>query len=255
MDTLGTIVPHLSEAATSDSRVEAQERLRFLAHTGGRGLLTGASGTGKSWLLSELAGQLRREGLAVAEIDMTAVDSREFPGLVASRLGLGVAVGMDSIELWSVLQDHAESSRRMGRRMSFVLDHADRADGSVWNALLRLMEQYGPSCAWLLACRTPADSVADQPGWSVLRDQAWLRIELPKLERRDASQLLSRDLAKRGNSTSISPAAIDAALEITGGEARCMKQLSQLAGLAMESDEIRELDEAVILELAKELLR
>lgn len=249
MDTLGTIAPPPSAAAEPDQRTEALERLKYLAHAGACGLLTGKPGSGKSWLFAQLAAQLRREGLAVAQIDVGGLSDAELPAQVAARLGLGVSPRIDRLELWSLLEELAEASQRTGRRMALLLDHVERADERLSAPLGRLMDLFGSSCAWLLA-GAPGLAV---PFEQLLHRRAWLRVELGSLERTDVARILSRELLSRDASLRLTPDAIDVAAAAAEGRIGRLCRLAELAALAAEAEESGEISGDLLRTLQQEL--
>jgi len=250
MDTLGTITPQPASPAEAEHRTEALERLRYLAHSGTCGLVSGPTGTGKSWCLSELARQLRREGVSAAQIDLAAVSPQELPWLVSLRLGSGLFTGTGPVECWMWLQDFADASRASRRRLTFLIDHLEHADESVIAPLNRIIHAFGGSCSWIFAA---AETIA--PGWkSFLNEYVWLRIELQNLARRESLQLLSRDMLQRGSAARFTPDGIEAAQQIAQGRIRKLQQLAELASLASEADGLTQIDADMVHALAGELI-
>ncbi|WP_437227895.1 ATP-binding protein [Planctomicrobium sp. SH661] len=250
MDTLGTITPQVARPTESEHRTEALERLRYLAHTGASGLVSGASGTGKSWCLSELAGQLRREGISVAQVNLAGVSSTEFPWLISSRLGSGLSSCTDSVDCWLWLREYAESSRSSHRKLAFLIDHVERSEDAVIAPLSRLLDSFGNSCSWIFAAGRPLTDA-----WQTFfHEQIWLRVELQDLAQRESMQLLSRELRERGSHARFTPEGIQAAQEVAHGRIRRLRQLAELASLASEAEGVVQIDADMVHALAAELV-
>jgi len=250
MDTLGTITPQLTGATETEHRTEAIERLRYLAQTGNCGLVTGPAATGKSWCLGELASQLRREAISVAQLNLTAVSAQELPWLIASRLGSGLTPGSDAMECWMWLQDYAEATRTSHRKLAFLIDHIERADERVIAPLSRIMDSFNGSCSWIFA---GGDSLSAT--WrNFLQRYVWLKVELHPLADRESRQVLSRDLLDSGSRARFTPEGMAAAQRLAQGKIRRLHQIAELAALASETDSLTEIDAELVDELAAELI-
>ncbi|SFJ18671.1 hypothetical protein [Planctomicrobium piriforme] len=249
MDTLGTISLQIAPCAETEHRTEALERLRYLAQSGKYGLLLGSEGTGKSWLFGQLARQLRREGVAVAQLNLSGMAGLELPYQVAGRLGLGVTTSASLLEVWSRLQEYAEAGRSMKRSLAFLVDHIDRADESALVPLGRLMELFNWNCGWLMASRSPCPSV-----WqSFFQGRSWLKVELKDLQPRETAQLLARDMSERAIAAQFTSEGVTAAHELTAGRIRRLRQLAELASVAVEAEGLKEIDADLLRSLAAEL--
>lgn len=249
MDTLGSIIPHITAGAECEHRTEAIERLKYLAHTGHSGLLTGPHGTGKTRCLAELATQLRREGVSVAQVNLTAVSAEEVPWRISTRLGSGLLSGTRDLECWLWLQEYAEATAMTQRRLAFLLDHVDRADDAVIRPVNRMMDAFGSRCSWIFAGGSDLS-----PAWTAfLNEHVWLRVELKDLARREAMQLLTRDLLERGCTARFTPDGIDAAQEISQGRVGQLRRLAELAALAIEADGGSEIDRHLVEALSLEM--
>ncbi len=249
MDTLGTITARIADSDEETPNTEAFERLAYLGRTGGLGVLFGASGTGKSWLLSELAKQLRREAIAVAELNLTGMAGTELPGLIARRLGLGTTNGTPEFELWARLQEYAEAREGIRRPMAFLVDHLDQARESTATSLSRLLELFRRDCGWILSCRTPC-----QDRWTnLLQDRSWLRVEMQELQPRESAQILGRELAKSEHPIRMTPEAVATAHQLSAGKIRRLRLLAELSSIAAEAEQLTEIDEELLYKLAAEL--
>jgi hypothetical protein len=249
MDTLGTITPQITPDAENEHRTEAMERLRYLGQSGRDGLLVGAAGTGKTRLFGQLASQLRREGIAVAQVNLTGVGGPEIAHQIACRLGLGLPLQTMEFETWARLQDYAESARATRRKMAFLVDHLDRARESVFLPISRLMDLFGDNCAWLLASR----SLSGDRWQSFLSERSWLRVELRDLQPRESAQMLSKDGLVSPCPVRFTPEGMTAAHELTGGRMRSLNQLLELATLALEAEGLEEIDAELVHALAEEV--
>lgn len=250
MDTLGTILPLHAGIAEAEHRTEAMERLRYLVHSGASGLICGPAGTGKSWCLQELARQLRREGVSVAQLSLAAVTAEEFPVLFASRLGSGLPVGISPAETWMWLSDYAAACRSSRRRLALLLDQMEYSQESLIAPLIRLMDAFHGSCSWIFA----ANDSLSSPWKAFLSEKVWLRVELQNLGRRESLQLLFRDMLQRGTKARFTDDGIEAVQEIAQGRIRRLQQLAELASIASEVDGLTKIDAPTVHALAAELV-
>ncbi|HWL09612.1 MAG TPA: ATP-binding protein [Planctomicrobium sp.] len=248
MDTLGTIVPKITGFTETAPRIEAFERLRYLGQNRGTGVLFGEAGTGKSFLLERLAQQLRRDGISVAQINLSGLGGPEIAHQVAIRLGLGVSFHAPEFEIWARIQEYSESGRLTGVRLAFLLDHFDRTRESALMPLARLMDLFVDQAAWVISSRPVGDR------WKTFLDERhWLQVELKELQPRESAQMLTRHIHESLPNVHFTPDGLAEAHELSGGEIRCLKQLAELAALTAEVDGFAEIDAETLRSLVSEL--
>jgi len=250
MDTLGTITPQAAGMAEAEHRTEALERLRYLAHSGTSGLISGLPGTGKTRCLTELARQLRREGKAVAQISLAGVTGTEFPWLLSQILGSGLSSSSDPIDCWQWLHDYSAACRSSHRQLVLLVDQVEYADENVIISLRRMMDGFERNCAWIFAARNTLS-----PVWKAfLHEQVWLRVELQPLTGREARQVLSREMLQHGSPARFTAEGGEAAQQIAQGRIRRLQQLAELAALASSLEGVTEIDAEMVQAMAEEVV-
>lgn len=250
MDTLGKIVPATSQITGTRPRTEVLERLRYLAHRDTCGVLSGGPGAGKSALLGKLAGQLRREGCSVIEINLNGVDGEELPHLLAARLGLGISLHLSQRSVWALLTEYASGRSLSRSRLVLILDHLDRADASVLAALDRAMQVFSHGCGWLVSARSNVPAMLK----SFVRERAWLRVELKELTSEESAQVLARELAGGAAPVHMTPEAADFTVALARGRVDRLQQLAELASLAAQAEGIPVVGQEQLAAITEELL-
>lgn len=252
MDTMGTISSEIpSSYADSQSRTEALERLRYLGRNGGKGILTGTNGTGKTWLLQQLVKQLRRDGVAVAYLNLNGVGGPELAHQFAARLGLGVSFQAAEFEVWARLQDYTEAARHIRRPIAFVIDHLDRAKESVFGPLSRLMDMFGERCSWLMSSR----EITGDRLTTFVSDRSWLRVELLPLLPMESARVLNKVSSQQPSAAMYTTDGVVAAHEFSAGRLRQLRQLAELASMAAEVEDVDAITGELVYSVTSEIIR
>lgn len=238
-----------SRMLDDDGRTEALERLRYLAETGANGVLTGAAGTGKSTLFRQLSRELIRTGLPVCQMSLAGVSGTDLPALVAGQLGLGLPLAVSPQVVWSQLHDFSGSCRQTGARQVLLLEDVDRGDETLIRPLDRLLELFVDCGSCLFSSRTDPSPMLER----FLNERTWLRIELGRLSRPAATQVVREATREQLTGRQVEPSGMEELIALSGGRLQRLHRLSALAGLAAETEEQPRIDRGFVKSVAEEL--
>jgi len=156
---------------------EALARLRFLRANRRLGLMLGEPGMGKSLLLKVFENQCRRQGCAVASVNLLGLSTREFTWQIASQLDAAVRVEDDQLRLFRQLSDQIVVNRLQGISTVVLLDNAHQAGPDLLAQLVRLTQldaaSPNPLTMVLATCEAQAARLGEQ-----LLELVDLRIDL-----------------------------------------------------------------------------
>jgi hypothetical protein len=249
MDTIGKIRPSSKTNLSPSQRIEAFERLRYLASQQRCGVLIGQRGTGKSDLFSRLENELHREGFETSLINLAGLPADELPQIIAAELGLGLEPNADKLLTWSTLQDYANSVRQSNSHHVLMFDQLDRADVSTAVTFERLLSLFDGAFTCLFASRPKLG----KPFRALIKNHCWMQVSLERLSSSDASQMLAQEVYSRSKELHLTQDAIAVVQDATAGRVDKLKRLAELTAIAAEADELREINKDVILSLKSEL--
>lgn len=176
---------------------EALARLRFLLANRRLGLVFGEPGLGKSLLLKVFENECRRQGGAVASVNLLGLSTREFYWQVASQLGATVRVEDDQLRLYRQLADRITVNRLQGVPTVVLVDDAHQAGPDLLTQLVRLTQldakSPNPLNMVLAARETQATRLGEQ-----LLDLVDLRIDLEPWDELDTIGYLQLALVEAG---------------------------------------------------------
>lgn len=233
---------------------EALARLFYvIEHRRGFGLLTGTSGTGKTFLLKALATQVRRTRRQIACVDLLGVDAPEMLWQTAMALKLTPNAAATRWNLWRGISDQLESLRLAHSNLVFVFDHLDRADASCHAVLQRLFSTAGAaSNVTFLASVRSADS---GPLAGLLSELADLRVELAPLELSETGQHIGELMLRAGgNSETFQSDAVVRIHSLTRGLPRQINRLCELCLIAAMGEELEAIDADLVDGVAEGLV-
>jgi type II secretory pathway predicted ATPase ExeA len=233
---------------------EALARLQFLVDNHRRvGLLTGASGSGKTLVLEVFFQRLRRRGLPVAKIGLLGVEPAEMLLLLAAGLKLNPEPGASPVVLWRAITDRLIEHYYQKLETVILLDDADSADDRVLSQVARLARHDASPQARLTLVLAGRGEKITRLGKNIL-DLAELRIDLEPWDQSDTANFLTDSIFRSGGKSPIfSDTAVSRLYELTQGIPRRAAQLADLALLAGAGANLRQIDADVVESVYHEL--
>ena len=238
----------------SPTHEEALARLHFLVEQRRRvGLLMGPSGSGKSLLLEVFAEELRREGKAVARLDLLGVEPAEMLYLLAAGFGVNRDPTDSIARLWRAVTDRLAEYRYEQREAVVLLDDADQAGKPVLEQVARLAQHNASPESRLTIVLAGRHEQMGRIGERLL-DLAELRIDVEPWEAPDTAGFLNTSLAQAGRRSPIFDEPAVARLhELSHGIPRRVSRLADLSLLAGAGKELDHIDADVVESAYREL--
>jgi type II secretory pathway predicted ATPase ExeA len=217
----------------SSTHEEALARLHYLVDSQRRlGLLLGAPGSGKSFMLSVLAQQLRRAAVRAAAFSLQGLSAHEMLWSLAAACGLHPDQGAGAFELWRLVGDLLAANNCQGIANVVLLDDADSASADVLGQVVRLVRGELSSSSRLIVVLAGRSNRMLALG-SQLLELAELRVDLAAWELADTESYLQSCLLRAGRKESaFLPEALLRLHELSGGSVRRVALLADLALLA-----------------------
>ena len=239
----------------SPAHEEALARLDFLVEQQYRlGLLLGAGGTGKSFLLHLLAERLRRGGQPVAAVGLVGVEPSELLWLLANGLGLNPERALPLSALWRLLSDRLTEYRYQHLQAVFLLDDADLAPPEVLTQVVRLVKCDPRATSPLTVILAGQEGRTGRLGADLL-ELAELRIDLGAWEQGETEKYVAASLAQAGRTApAFDPAALARLHELSAGVPRRIAQLADLALVAGASQNLTQIDADTLDSVSQELM-
>jgi len=216
---------------------EAMARMEYLAARGvGSGVVCGARGTGKSWLLASARKAIERQTQGAAcLIDAAGLHETSLIWEISAQLGLGLSPTAAPLLIWNTTADVLRGRRDVGEPLVLLLDHVDQMHESGVRTVARLLRNPELSSGIVLIWATTA------PLSGVVLSELWpltdLRIELNALDRAETSAFVVRSLDAAGATQPVfDERALDSVHSVTGGELRRIERLGRFALLAAMAD-------------------
>ena len=244
----------LAKTVRSPACDVALARLQYLVDSQGRlGLLIGASGTGKTTLLRRFVDRARRAGTPAALIGGCACDERAFAQQLSRAWQVPAYAAEDLTQTWELIANQLVEWRYERQPAILVLDDADRAPAAVRLLIERLlhlaMTHQSPLTIFLACSLDTAASVGHR-----LLEQVELRIDLAPWSEDETAEHVARMIYESGGEHPIfTDDAIATLHELSGGLARKVDQIAELALLAGAGQGLSEIDAATLLEAYQEL--
>lgn len=238
----------------SAAHEEALARLDYLVqHRSRLGLLSGATGSGKSLVLEVAARSWRRAGHAVALVSLPGLSTHEFLWQLACAWQCPVLGSMPTFALWHAVSDALIVQRCEQRASLLLLDDAERAQAEVVETLERLIhlgDAQQPRLTLVLA--------ADQRRVNSLNERllsrAELRIELNAWDVAETRDYLQAQLQGQGPLLPVlDMPATERLHELAAGLPRRLNQLTNLVLLAAASDGLEIVDVETVDKVHREL--
>lgn len=208
-------------------------RLNYLFdHRRRAGIVLGASGVGKTSLLSRFAREVRRAGHEVVSLELFGTPDGEFLWNLASRLGANVQTNDSRLRLWKAVTDRLYENRLQGLHTAVLLDDVDQAHPEVVTLITKLLqaERAGSPA---ITCLLTADPEHLSRVSGRLQDLVELRVDLEPWSLAETVKYIESPGANAGrDAVAFTPAALERLHEITGGVPRKITQLAELSQLA-----------------------
>jgi type II secretory pathway predicted ATPase ExeA len=238
----------------SPTHEEALARLHFLVEYRRRlGLLIGPQGSGKSLLLEVFAGELRREGVPVARVNLLGLDRVEMLWLLAGELGINPRRDTPPPALWRSVTDRITGHRYQQLDTVLLFDEADRATEDVLSQVARLAQfDCSPEARVTIVLAGCLERIS-RFGDSLL-ERAELRIDVAPWEPTDTQGYVQASLERAGRKAPVfDPPAIERLHQLAEGIPRRITQLADLALLAGAGRNLQQIDADTIDSVYNEL--
>ena len=216
---------------------EAMSRLLFLVEESRRcGLVTGAAGTGKTYLMSLTQQRAQRLGRMVVRCDATGLTCEEVLLQVATASQVPCDLNSTAAQLWYGLRARFAALSLIRQPVVLLIDHLDSSDGGVLQAIRRLNQ-----LADLVGLKlTIVLAVTDQVVPALLQDMVELRIELNPWSVGETSQFIHDATRQAGRLQRLfTEEAIQGIQEITRGIPAKIVSLANLSLLAVGGNEVQ----------------
>jgi len=229
------------------SQRESLARLRFLlAHRRRLGLVLGATGLGKSLLLSVFSEQCRLAGQAVAQVDLLGLSSREFYWQLGNELRAAVHLEDDMLRLYRQLTDRLQENCLQGKQTVLVLDDLDQVGPDFLNQVQRLLRTETAHGGWLTLIASANPQQLSRLGKGLL-ELVDLRIDLQPWDELDTMGYLQMALFEAGAERPLfDDEAMSDLHHASAGVPRVVNRLADFALLAGSNDSLEMIDASTI---------
>lgn len=232
---------------------EALARMTFLVDQRQRvGTLSGAAGTGKSYLLRLFARHMQRRGARVASLNLSGVPAPEIAWDLADRLGLAGEIGLEGPRLWRGLRERLQENTAQGLHTLMLLDDADGGEagcGTVLQRLARLDAARRCDFTLLVSVRRRREAVGD---WLGEAADLWIPLEPLDLEE-TAGYVAHRWSRAGGDEAPFDEGALRRLHALCEGVPRRINQLCGLALVAAMGEGLRVIDREVVDSVREQL--
>ena len=216
-------------------------------------LLTGPAGTGKTFLLHMLAGQVRRTQRGAALIDLSGLSPGDLLTRWAEALGADACSTGSPAGAWRQIEAALRIRRLTGIPFVLLLDRVEAADPEIRRIVLRLLDVAQTSSCGLTCILTTRALVAEN-SFRDLSERADLLIEVGPWTAAETADYLPQSLSAAGGPENIfHPEAAEAVFHRSGGVPRVVNRLCDLALLAAMGDRRQSVDAATVHRVADEL--
>ncbi len=233
---------------------EALSRLLFLVEESRRcGMLVGAAGTGKTFLLDMLKDRARRIGRLVVRLNCAGMGRDELLEQVTDSLSLPSAAIHGAAQLWRMLQQDLEGRKLTGPPLVLLLDQFDQASPGCELIVERLFSLAESLSAPLCIIAAARQAHGANPA-ARLEEISELRIELGPWSPAECSDYIQETLRKAGATRDVftAPALFRVWVQSRGIPAR-VARLCDFALLAAMDHELHFVDCDVVDAAAIEL--
>jgi len=207
----------------------------------------GASGLGKSLLVSVFAEQCCQAGQAVAQIDLLGLTAREFYWQFGNKLQAAVRVEDDQVRLFRQLTARLQENRWQDKQTVLLLDDLDQAGPDLLNHVLRLTRTAAANEGWLTIVATANSTQLNRLGKGLL-ELVDLRIDLQPWDELDTIGYLQMALFEAGAERPLfDDEALSELHRLAAGVPRAVNRIADFALLAGSNNSQATIDGATIL--------
>jgi len=234
---------------------EALARMFYLIEQRrGFGLLSGSSGTGKTFTLRHLAEQIPRSQRRVASVDTLGMNGHELLWQLAVSLGLTPREGESRWNLWRRVTDHTKALQLARVQTVFLFDHLERADRTCHAMVERLFSaanSAGGLTTFIASVRS-----SDVAGLAeFLSDLSDLRVELASFQIDETEDFIRSLLSKSGcQRKAFSNDAVIRIHSHSRGVPRLISRLCELSLIAAMAEDSHEIDADLVDSVADGLV-
>ena len=239
----------------SPTHEEALARMHFLVDQHRRlGLLIGAGGSGKSFLMRFFADELRHDSLAVARVGLEGLEPEEMILQILQALRLNPSPTDSMLSLWLRLEDRLSENRYQQIDTVILLDDADQASQNVLLQAARLARHEMTSESRLTIV------LGSRPGGLAnigarLLELSDLRIDIEPWQTSDTAEFVKSSLSSAGREAPVFAGPALARLhQLTHGVPRRVSRLADLSLLAGAGRDLDEIDADVVESAYEELV-
>ncbi len=238
----------------SEAQQESIARIQFLANEQRRlGLLVGEEGVGKTAVLRFATNDRQRRGLPCASLNALGLDAAEFLDILCQQLNFRLGRHPSLAAIWRRIDDGLLTNQYQQLNTVLLIDDLHDADADVLTAVMRLAQwpAVGSGRLTIVGATLP-ERIELIP--ARLRDWADLRMDLAGWQVEDTAEFVRRQLAAAGcQRTVFDHEAIDELQRASGGIARRICQLADLALVAGAGLELERIDRETIIAVQEEL--
>lgn len=238
----------------SPTHEEALARMHFLVEERRRlGLLLGAEGSGKTFLLRFFADELRHDGRAAVVVGLEGLAPEEMLLRLLQSLGKNPSSRDSLVSLWRQLEDRLCENGYEQIDTIVLLDDADLATEQVLQQVARLAryEMTAESRLTLILSSRPGGLEKIGPR---LLELASLRIDIEPWQSDDTAEFVKSSLSAAGRESPIFAGPALARLhQLTHGVPRSVSRLADLSLLAAAGRDVKEIDADVVESAYEEL--
>lgn len=240
------------DALWQDTRMdEGLARLEYLVEHGTLGLVTGASGVGKSALLKRFLHGLAPQQCEAVYCHLTQLSSAGMLKLIVRQLGEVARLGKER-----VYQQIEERAARVEGALLLVFDEAHLLNGDALTDLRLLISsavEVGPPLKMLLVGQEPLRDSLRRSRHADLLNRVSVRYQLKPLTKEQTSHYLDFQMTTAGGDVKVFDDSVKASVhDFTGGVPRHINNLATACLLQATARNVARIDDALFQQVVGE---
>jgi general secretion pathway protein A len=241
-----------AEALWQDDRMrQGVARLRYLAEQATVGLLTGASGVGKSAVLKRFIHELPRPQHQPVYLHLTRLPSAAVLKLIVSQLGEVPRRGKERL-----FEQILEKARQLEGTLVLILDEAHLLDGDTLTDIRLLISSAlddAPPLKIVFAGQEPLRNTLRQSQHAALLNRIAVRHHLAPLTKTETATYIDFQVKRAGGSEKLFEAAAKELIhDFSGGVPRQINNLATACLVQAMADNTSRVNEAVVRQTLNE---